>query len=104
MNTEIKTFLRAWLWWVGWGAPRNVKKYKFRRTDGLCWSLWAYYPQSKASKLENELKRMFQADGLDKTYPFGCVDFDTRSDNKTMHLCPNRIAWVIKVLEANPDE
>lgn len=103
MNKELKGFLRAWLWWVGTGAEVD-NKYGFRREMGLCYASWFYARARKTTSLEKELKKLFWKDGLDDVYPFGEEDFDERDMNDTMHLCPVRVGWVIKVLEENPDE
>lgn len=105
MSKALKHFLRAWLWWAMTGAELK-NRYGFRREEGLCWSMWGYYPPRRrymASNLEAELRQLFVAEDLDCNYPFGCFDFDERNEKKTMHLCPKRLGWVIKTLEENPD-
>lgn len=90
MSPELRTALADWLAWVERGAPEDDEN--FHRSRGLCIAVRF----SGASKLE--LQDLFQADNLNRDYPFGEFEFYDRADDETMHECPDRLAWVRKML------
>jgi len=103
MTKRLYEFLSAWLEWAtethGYQAPHGLP---FLRCDGLCASTHRYFPCFiDADLVEAELGKLFRAEGLDKSYPFGGMavhDRETREE--TVHLNEARLAWVRAKLSA----
>jgi len=93
MSDLMKKFLTAYIEWVDAGAPEGKP---FCRGYGLCSNSF----ETEGSAVERELKGMFEADGLERTYPFGEADYDAHSTYGTHHLHQPRIDWVRKQLAA----
>lgn len=57
---------------------------------GLCYSYMSLKPGGRLTELFNQ----FTSAGLHEDFPFGEHEYDVGQDDKTMHLDPNRVAWV----------
>lgn len=88
MSPELRQGLADWLAWVERGAPEGEP---FRRCEGLCRSM---QDVAKIYHSHDELKDLFESQGLHRLYPFGEDDFDRRRFEDTQHKCPKRLAWV----------
>ena len=86
MSPELRHTLQAWIDWVDAGAPHNRP---FHHGDSLCFIV----------DNTEELKEMFQLDGLDGTYPFGKEQTKRDWYECTCHLNQARVDWVRKVLQ-----
>jgi len=92
MTPELRKALSDWLKWAENGAPDNEC---FYRGFGLCVAV-AF---TGGMPLGEELEAIFAAQGLGRSHPFGKKAYNEGFDNKTMHLDPNRLAWVRAQLE-----
>lgn len=105
MSDKLVAFLRAWLDWAEAGAPdgnshtpRNPAR--FEPECGLCANTINFeetildvHPEDTGD-LEYELAGLFDADGLDRSYPFGDAAYDSDGDAGTHHKHEPRLAWV----------
>ena len=109
MNEVLQEFYRTWLAWVA-GGVRKPHPY-FHAEEGLCLSAFGfalYHPNPALKKdpfkLEEALRDVFEAQGLDRHYPFGRRSYSMRYRYGTQHRCPKRLAWVRAQLEDTPHE
>lgn len=81
--------LKDWLEDAESGKPSNAVK-----TRGLC----SYVGISNAVTVDLAAQFLSDKSLTCTIYPFGADDYDERQLNKTMHLCPKRLAWVKKTI------
>lgn len=106
MSKELREFLQAWLDWATNGAP-DMKP--FYRCIGLCGNVIEHFRDVRdgttiqvyavSDRVEEELKRLFKEQGLDKDYPFGQARYCAACSNGTQHRSTVRKNWVRKQLE-----
>lgn len=99
MSPELHQFLADWHEWATSGAPcagyRGTKE-GFSRSFGLC-----FHAKKRGTCLYYELEDLLVADFGDRAdTPFddGQLDYFFEGERGTMHLNPNRLAWVRKKL------
>jgi hypothetical protein len=94
-SPELTEFYRAYAKWLDVGAPEGDP---FTRMCGLCSNLADFLVQRRityAGKFQKELSRQFKQADLRIDYPFGGETVYFREQtHDTMHLNPQRIAWV----------
>lgn len=97
MSPDLRRALEAWRFEAASKKPpRDVREY------GLCAYVRAFDLRGvKYNYLKNELVRLFEEDGLIPTHPFD-KSYEAYAFDDNKHLNPKRLAWVNKVLEANP--
>lgn len=98
MNDDLRKFLTAWLTWAEAGAPTHAY---LEPSYGLCDNLAIFMGDAPIEKDEaaySDLLRLFRADGLVTSYPFGSEEFYYGYENLNHHEQPERLAWVRKVL------
>ena len=95
-NQLLLQFLIAYIKWLHTGA-RGVE---FKRNTGLCSNLRRYFDYSKEEVLIH-MCNLFEAQGLDRTYPFNEFPFQFSDEvlSSTVHLNPKRIHWVQTQIE-----
>lgn len=94
-NEILRVFCRSWLDWIRCGAP---EKDPYSRRTGLCDAAIAF-GGGKTAHPYMALKYQLSTDFSyqDRTYPFGGESlYDYEGATATMHLNPERIAWVMK--------
>lgn len=98
MSPVLRDFLQAYADWA-YGDDDPPNPHDFDQNFGLCTAVifYAFRRDIDYLPLRHELERMFLADGLDYTYPFGMDDFNNSDDLRT---CPKRRAWVLAKLES----
>lgn len=105
MSPELLSFLRAYAKWAYEdGAPESPI---FDNTCGLCANLDNYAEEVfhwSRSKTMSELLRMFLAEGLDPSYPFGADAYDQDTIMATQHSNPLRRAWVLRKLSEHDND
>lgn len=91
MPSLLEGYLADWLAWVENGAPQFEP---YSRGYGLCSNTDYYSEAESGNALIDALGAAFDEDDLDRDYPFGRKAYDNASDNDTMHLDEDRLAWV----------
>lgn len=87
-SPDLLAFYKAWLAWAEKDAPHlNV----FSQSHGLCSNLDLFCEHSGPI---DEMNVQFTSAGLDNFHPFGYYDYVHHRICATMHLDPNRLAWV----------
>ena len=89
MTPELRQHLTDWYQWATGDA---VDGEPFSRSAGLC--------VNAPCEVRDELKALLFAELGDHIVPFGRADYAIRSDNRTQHLCPKRLAWVASKIGA----
>jgi hypothetical protein len=107
MKEVLQEFYRTWLAWVE-GGVRKPHPY-YQADEGLCLSAYGFAlslarPDVQPWMLEEALRDAFEAQGLDRHYPFGKRSYGLRYRYGTQHRCPKRLAWVRAQLEDAPHE
>lgn len=99
MSPELLSFLRAYAEWAYEdGAPESQI---FDNSCGLCTNLDNYAKEVfpfRRSETKRELLRMFRAEDLCASYPFGDTAYEQDTIMATQHSNPVRRAWVLRKL------
>jgi len=102
VSPELYDFLKDWLFWAENGAT-PLRPYS--RTTGLCYNI-ERYPQVSINssfscdRVFAELEDLFEIQKFSRPcYPFGFVSFHAAARSATMHLDPQRLAWVRNKIE-----
>jgi hypothetical protein len=95
MSELMRKFLTAYIEWVDAGAPEDGP---FSRSSGLCDNTYGLPGGGK--DVRNELREMFESDGLATSYPFGEAEFNRDCDHDEQHLHQPRIDWIKSKLAA----
>lgn len=106
MSPELLSFLRAYAKWAYEnGAPESPI---FDNSYGLCSNFDAYVNENfpgLAYSAGSELSKMFLAEGLDPSCPFGGMDaYDQDATMATQHSNPLRRAWVLRKLSEHDND
>lgn len=88
MSDDLIAFLKAWHDWALDGAPDGEP---FKRCFGLCTNADIFgNPAFHALK-----ERLYDEFGDEEAdIPFGAIEYTVRSNARTQHECPKRLAWV----------
>ena len=86
-SKELLGYLRSWLEWAENSAPYCAP---YTRKVGLCGNSDRY-----GNGLDDELCEIFNHE----LCPFGTDEFFEHKSNATMHLDPNRLAWVRAMID-----
>lgn len=96
-SRHLLAFYQAYSDWLNAGAPQRRP---FSRRAGLCCNLRVWcrerFPASDGYVLGREMKRQFEAAGLDDELPFNS-EKHTYSSEVYLHCChenPHRVQWV----------
>lgn len=100
-NQLLLQFLLAYMDWLYTGA----KGIQFVRNQGLCSSLRRYFNFNKEEVLIH-MCNLFEADGLDRKYPFHNhpCEFSDEVLYSTAHLNTNRKIWVYEQIQRLQNE
>lgn len=94
ISADLRRALASWrLEATSKKPPREVQVY------GLCHYVTAF--GFADASINYELKKAFSACGLNNFHPFDNL-YEEYCEDDNKHLNPKRLAWVNKVLEANP--
>jgi hypothetical protein len=97
MSDLLREFLSEWL---AWAESGGLERQPFTRFSGLCLNFWEWLEDRDASFKEitgemSALEGLFISEGLDHITPFGAsVKYSDEGDRASMHLNPQRLAWV----------
>lgn len=98
ISKELYTFFKAYKKWADDGAKNDEI---FTRSVGLCHNLRLYHKHKYLHYSVNaELRKLLENKFGDAEYPFGEFSYEERKSEGTQHLCPERMAFVDKCIEA----
>ena len=108
MIKVLKQFCREYLSWLDAGAAKH--KY-FKRGEGLCLTIYDFALNHEDQKIRNRphvleefLRDQFEAQGLNRHYPFGQRSYNMRCRYDSVYRCPKRVGWVRALAEDNDNE
>lgn len=104
MSPQLYQFYVAYAAWLDADTPACGP---FTRDNGLCDNLGSYIDKLDEwtedwDDVPAEMIKSFMNEGLDRLYPFNCgssVEYADECNHHTVHLNPQRIAWVRKQIE-----
>ena len=98
ISKELYEFFKAYKRWVEEGTKTSEI---FSRRTGSCHNL-IYYQERKGLSpiVHSELRKLLDNEFGKSMFPFGEDSYAVRSKERTQHLCPKRIAFVDKCIEA----